>query len=117
MKTLSIYTVLVAFALKQATAVALPEPEFHVIQNTELGPVYSNIVPNQRRDNGDTTYYPVDKSALGTVYSNIAPGTSKRSDAYTPLEPTEAATYIEEKYVFLGIKLVSVYADHALPVA
>lgn len=97
MKTLSLYTVLVALALKQATAVALPEPEFHVIQNTELGPVYSNVAPNQRRDNGDTTYYPVDKNDLGTVYSNIAPGTSKRSDVYTPVEPSDVTTYIEEK--------------------
>ena len=108
------YTVMVTLVLQQVSPSALPAPEYHVIQETELGPVYSNIVPNERRDNGDDTYYPVDKNDYGIVYSNIAPGVSKRSDAYTPLELTEVDKYLEEKYVPLRARLASGYTDYML---
>lgn len=117
MKALSIYAVLVALALKQATAVALPEPESPVIQNTKFGPDYSDVASNQRCGNGDATYHPVDKNTLGIVDSNIAPSTSTCSDANTLFELTTATTYMEKKHVFLGIKPVSVHADHVLSVA
>ena len=117
MKALSIYTVLVALALKQATAVALPKPESPVIQNTKFGPGYSDVAYDQCRGTGDTTCNPVDKNTLGIVDSNIAPSTSKRSDANTLFELTRATTYMEKKHVFLGIKLVTIHADHVLSVA
>ena len=98
MRALSIYTVLVALAWNQATAVALPEPEFPVIQNPKSGPGHSNVASNQRRGDAVTTYHPVDKSTLDIVTSNIVSSTSKRSDANTLIE-TEATTYAEEKHV------------------
>ncbi|MCJ1427520.1 hypothetical protein MMC29_005423, partial [Sticta canariensis] len=117
MKALSIYAVLVALALKQATAAALPEPESPVIQNTKFGPGCSDVASNQRCGNEDFTYHPVEKDILGTVDSNVAPSTSKCSDAKTFFELTRATTNMGKKHDFLGIKLVSVPADHVLSVA
>lgn len=90
---------LVALAWNQATAVALPEPEVPVIQNPKSGPGHSNVASNQRRGDGVTTYHPVDKNALDIVTSSIAPSTSKRNDANTLVELTEATVDAEDKHV------------------
>jgi hypothetical protein len=112
------YTMLITLVLRQVSAAALPEPDYHVIEskNTEFRPVYSNIAFNQQRDNGVGTYYPIGKNVHGTVYSNIAPGISKRSDAYITLEPVEVITYIEEKYVSLCSNWLGADPDYVLPV-
>lgn len=99
MKFSSTDVFLIALALAQARAVVVPEPEHHIIRDTdtalderqieeaqfhpiaenELGTVYSNVAPHQRRDNEDVTYYPVAENEYGTVYSNVAPIIEKRS--------------------------------------
>jgi hypothetical protein len=117
MKTLSIYVVLVALLFKKATAVALPEQQFHVMKNTEFGPVYSNVSPNRRRDFVDSTFSPADENALGINYSNIAPSATKRSEAYIPLEASEVMAFVEEQYVFLRIKCGSMCADNVCVVS
>lgn len=54
-----IYTVLATLALREVSAVAIPEPglqpqaQKYKIADTELGPVYSNVNPNQPRDVSD----------------------------------------------------------------
>ncbi|KAL8902916.1 MAG: hypothetical protein Q9207_004284 [Kuettlingeria erythrocarpa] len=90
---------LIVLALAQASsAVVVPEPEHHVIRNTDaalkeravgefhpiaenkLGTVYSNVPPHhERRDNGDVSYHPISENEHGTVYSNVAPTIEKRS--------------------------------------
>ncbi len=72
MKTFSVYSIIAAMALGQVNAAALPSDEFHVVKDTELGPVYSNVSPKDRRD--DATWYPVGGDASNPVYSNIDPG-------------------------------------------
>ena len=99
MKTTPILLALVSLALGQVNAIALPEPEYHVVSENEFGPVYSNVAPHQRRDTGNIKYYPVDVNDDGTVYSSVAPGPSKRSDAYTPLDLESAAAYIDDQFV------------------
>ena len=81
------------------SAVALPEPVYHVVSENEFGPVYSNVASHERRDTGNVQYYPVDVNEDGTVYSNVAPDLSKRSDAYTPLDMQAVTSYIHDTSV------------------
>ena len=79
-------------------AIALPGNEYHVVKDTDAGPVYSNVPAHQRRDN--EAFHPVSTNEHGTVYSNVAPNDHRKRDssAYTPLSPEDAAKYAEEKY-------------------
>ena len=124
MKVSLIYTVLATLALREVSAVAIPEPEpqpqpqKYKIADTELGPVYSNVDPNQPRDlSTDLSKrspepqqkYKIADTELGPVYSTVNPhqrrdldhDLSKRGEAYTPLTPEDAASYAKEKYVSL----------------
>ena len=108
-------------ALKEAAAIALPDtqPQKYKIADTELGPVYSTVDPNQRRDLGDNIAkrrpddqqkYKIADTELGPVYSTVDPnqrrdvdgGLSKRDDAYTPLEQADVDAYIKEQYISLS---------------
>ena len=123
MKVSLIYTVLATLALREVSAVAIPEsepqsqPQKYKIADTELGPVYSTVDPHQRRDlSSDLSErspepqqkYKIADTELGPVYSTVNPhqrrdiddDLSKRGEAYTPLTPEDAATYAQEKYVY-----------------
>ena len=125
MKVSLIYTVLATLALREVSAVAIPDPEpqpqaqKYKIADTELGPVYSTVDPNHKpRDLGSDLSkrspepqqkYKIADSELGPVYSTVNPNhprdidndLSKRGEAYTPLTPEDAASYAKEKYVSL----------------
>lgn len=128
MKLSLIHTVLATLALREVSAVAIPEPgpqpqpQKYKIADTELGPVYSNVDPNQPRDLGSDLSkrspepqqkYKIADSELGPVYSTVDPNqrpdtghdVSKRSEAYSPLAPKDAAAYAKEKYVSLYFAL------------
>jgi hypothetical protein len=109
MKTLSLYTVLVVLALKKATAALLPQPQLHLFQRTDIGPVYSNISPKQRRDFIRSTFNPADEYAPAIDSSDITPSTSKRSDAYTPAEASQIMALPAEEYVILRTMVESIY--------
>lgn len=103
---------LVSFLLASVSvnAIALPGEEFHVIKDTDAGPVYSNVPAHQRRD-APETFYPISTNEDGTVYSNVAPTDHQKRDntAYTPLSDDEAKEYIEEKQVinlYLSVPLI-----------
>lgn len=115
-----VYTVLATLAMREVSAIALPEPQpqppqKYKIADSELGPVYSTVDPNHRRDTdhglSERTPEPPQKykiaaSELGPVYSTVDPNhgrdtdhsLSERNEAYTPLEPDEASKYMKEKY-------------------
>lgn len=102
MKLSAFHALLAALAINHASAIALPDPdpEYYVIQNTDNGPVYSNVAPHQRRDTSDVTYYPVSTNADGTVYSSIDPNAKKqkRDDGpYKPVSQAEVEKFIEEQ--------------------
>ena len=99
MKTTTILLALTSLALKQVSAAALPEPEYHEVSKNEFGSLYSNVPSHQRRDAENIKYHPIDVNEHGTVYSSVAPDLSKRSDAYTPLDPEAAAAFIKDKSV------------------
>ena len=79
-------------------AIALPGEEYHVIKDTDAGPVYSNVPAHQRRD-APEAFYSISTNEHGTVYSNIAPADHQKRDntAYAPLSNDEAKSYIEKK--------------------
>ncbi|KAI9751336.1 MAG: hypothetical protein M1835_001240, partial [Candelina submexicana] len=82
MKTFSVYVIVAALALMEVNAVALPsdESDFHRVQDTELGPVYSNSPPKERRD--DTTWYPIGGDGGSLVYSNVEPSHVSKRDRH-----------------------------------
>ena len=115
-----ISTILVTVTLKEAAGIALPnsQPQKYKIADTELGPVYSTVDPNQRRDLDDNIVkrrpdnqqkYKIADTAFGPVYSTVDPdqrrdiavGLSKREDAYTPVEQAEVDAYIKKQYITL----------------
>ena len=123
MKLSLISTLLATLALKSVTANPVPEPhpQKFKIGESSLGPVYSNVDPNQhqRRDlSSDISKrnplpqqrYKIGESELGPVYSTVDPNQHQRRDvdtelvardsAYTPVTQDEAAQYIKEKQVF-----------------
>ena len=125
MKVSLIYTVLATLALREVSAVAIPDPEpqpqaqKYKIADSELGPVYSTVDPNQPRDLGSDISkrspepqqkYKIADTELGPVYSTVNPNQrrdidndlSKRGEAYTPLTPEDAASYAKEKYASLS---------------
>ena len=117
MKLSLAYTILTALALREVSAVAIPDaqpqPQKYKIADSPLGPVYSSVNPNQRRDVGseiskrspEPDKYKIADSPLGPVYSTVNPNQrrdvgsdlSERSEAYTPLEPEDANKYMQEK--------------------
>ena len=82
MKPTPVLLALVSLALRQVSAMALPEPKYHVVSENEFGPLYSNVAPHERRDTRDVKYYPVHVNDHGVVYSTVKPDLSKRSDAF-----------------------------------
>ena len=120
MKLSLISTILVTLALREAAGIALPDtqPQKYKIADTELGPVYSTVDPNLRRDLGDNIAkrwpddqqkYKIADTELGPVYSTVDPNQrrdidvdlSKREDAYTPLDQADVDAYIKEQYITL----------------
>ena len=120
MKLSLISTILVTFALSEAAGIALPDTptQKYKIADTELGPVWSTVDPNLRRDLGDNIAkrwpddrqkYKIADTELGPVYSTVDPNQrreinvelSKREDAYTPLDQAEVDAYIKEQYITL----------------
>lgn len=100
MKLSAFHALLVALALNRASAIALPEPEYYVVANTDKGPVYSSVAPHQRRDTNDISYYPVSTNEHGTVYSNVDPNAKKqkRDDGpYKPVPQEEVEKFINEQ--------------------
>lgn len=97
MKTIA---ALLPFLLASASVngIALPGEEYHVVKDTDAGPVYSNVPAHQRRDASEA-FHPISTNEHGTVYSNVAPADHQKrnSTAYTPLPDDEAKKYIEEK--------------------
>ncbi|KAI9719272.1 MAG: hypothetical protein M1812_003602 [Candelaria pacifica] len=80
MKTLSIYAVVATLAFGQINAAALPsdDSDFHVVKDTELGPIYSNVSPKDRRD--DSKWYLVRNDADHPVYSSVDPAQVSKRD-------------------------------------
>ncbi len=97
MKTIAIYAVMASLALGTVNAAATPKAEYHVVQDTPLGPVYSSVTPKDRRD--EESFHPVGQNADGTVYSNSpsAHNMFKRDNAYTPVPQTDVVAYINEQ--------------------
>ena len=113
-----VYTVLATLALREVSAIALPEPQpqppqRYKIADSELGPVYSTVDPNHSKRSAEPKEkYKIADSELGPVYSTVDPNHSKRSldhdlsersEAYTPLEPDEASKYMKDKYNSLAL--------------
>ena len=115
-----ISTILVTLTLKEAAGIALPnsQPQKYKIADTELGPVYSTVDPNQRRDLDDNIVkrrpdnqqkYKIADTDFGPVYSTVDPDQrrdiavdlSKREVAYTPLIQADVDAYIKEQYITL----------------
>ena len=91
MKPTPVLLALFSLALGQVSAMALPEPKYHVVSENEFGPLYSNVAPHERRDTRDVKYYPVNVNEHGIVYSSVNPDLAQRDDALTPLDLDAAA--------------------------
>lgn len=70
---------LAGLIITKVTAATLPSLDYHVIQETDGYPVYSNIAPNQRR------------AAVAKL--------AVRQGAYRPLAQAEVDSYIKEQYL------------------
>jgi hypothetical protein len=70
------------FLVSIVAAIALPEPEWFPIGANELGTVYSNIAPSNKRDvtEHEGKWYPMATNELGTVYTSVAPSNSNKRD-------------------------------------
>lgn len=79
MKT-SIFALIAALGLSQVNASPLPgaSSDFHVIQETPIGPIYSNLAPKSGRSESKT--YIVGGDAKHHVYSNIDPAQAAKGE-------------------------------------
>ncbi|KAL8722273.1 MAG: hypothetical protein Q9225_001220 [Loekoesia sp. 1 TL-2023] len=124
------FAAVIPFFLASASvnAIALPGEEYHIVKDTDAGPVYSNMPAHQRRD-APEAFYPISANEHGTVYSNVAPADHQKRDngaksieshvspidrrprfgakkknqprdstVYTPLSDDEAKKYIEKQF-------------------
>ncbi|KAI9720521.1 MAG: hypothetical protein M1835_004031, partial [Candelina submexicana] len=96
----SIYALIATLALTQVTASAIPtsSSDFHIIQDSPLGPIYSNAAPKSRRSDSKT--YLVGGDANHPVYSNIDPAERAKvesSQAETSKRTAESQPELVEK--------------------
>jgi hypothetical protein len=91
MKTFALFSFITFALYNSATALTLPldtlttrdtTPAYYNIGENELGPIYSSVAPQEKRD--EPTWYAIGSNEHGTIYSSVEPQSVKREEIEDP---------------------------------